>query len=235
MSAVSVSDVTLSYDNLTVAEHVSFDVEFGDYVCIVGENGTGKSTLLKTIVGIHQPKSGHILFDCDIRNGDIGYLPQQTVVRDDFPASVGEIVLSGCLGLLGKRPFFGAEERRIADKNMDLLGISDLKKTSFRELSGGQRQRVLLAKALCCARKILVLDEPVTGLDPLVTADMYSILRLINGEGVTIIMVSHEIGEAVKQASKILHLKHGVEFYGKTEDYLKSSVGKLLTGGGSDA
>ena len=235
MSAVSVSDVTLSYDNLTVAEHVSFDVEFGDYVCIVGENGTGKSTLLKTIVGIHQPKSGHILFDCDIRNGDIGYLPQQTVVRDDFPASVGEIVLSGCLGLLGKRPFFGAEERRIADKNMDLLGISDLKKTSFRELSGGQRQRVLLAKALCCARKILVLDEPVTGLDPLVTADMYSILRLINGEGVTIIMVSHEIGEAVKQASKILHLKHGVEFYGKTEDYLESSVGKLFTGGGSDA
>ena len=235
MSAVSVSDVTLSYDNLTVAEHVSFDVEFGDYVCIVGENGTGKSTLLKTIVGIHQPKSGHILFDCDIRNGDIGYLPQQTVVRDDFPASVGEIVLSGCLGLLGKRPFFGAEERRIADKNMDLLGISDLKKTSFRELSGGQRQRVILAKALCCARKILVLDEPVTGLDPLVTADMYSILRLINGEGVTIIMVSHEIGEAVKQASKILHLKHGVEFYGKTEDYLKSSVGKLFTGGGSDA
>ena len=235
MSAVSVSDVTLSYDNLTVAEHVSFDVEFGDYVCIVGENGTGKSTLLKTIVGIHQPKSGHILFDCDIRNGDIGYLPQQTVFRDDFPASVGEIVLSGCLGLLGKRPFFGAEERRIADKNMDLLGISDLKKTSFRELSGGQRQRVLLAKALCCARKILVLDEPVTGLDPLVTADMYSILRLINGEGVTIIMVSHEIGEAVKQASKILHLKHGVEFYGKTEDYLKSSVGKLFTGGGSDA
>lgn len=235
MSAVSVSDVTLSYDNLTVAEHVSFDVEFGDYVCIVGENGTGKSTLLKTIVGIHQPKSGHILFDCDIRNGDIGYLPQQTVVRDDFPASVGEIVLSGCLGLLGKRPFFGAEERRIADKNMDLLGISDLKKISFRELSGGQRQRVLLAKALCCARKILVLDEPVTGLDPLVTADMYSILRLINGEGVTIIMVSHEIGEAVKLASKILHLKHGVEFYGKTEDYLKSSVGKLFTGGGSDA
>lgn len=235
MSAVSVSDVTLSYDNLTVAEHVSFDVEFGDYVCIVGENGTGKSTLLKTIVGIHQPKSGHILFDCDIRNGDIGFLPQQTVVRDDFPASVGEIVLSGCLGLLGKRPFFGAEERRIADKNMDLLGIFDLKKTSFRELSGGQRQRVLLAKALCCARKILVLDEPVTGLDPLVTADMYSILRLINGEGVTIIMVSHEIGEAVKQASKILHLKHGVEFYGKTEDYLKSSVGKLFTGGGSDA
>lgn len=235
MSAVSVSDVTLSYDNLTVAEHVSFDVEFGDYVCIVGENGTGKSTLLKTIVGIHQPKSGHILFDCDIKNGDIGYLPQQTVVRDDFPASVGEIVLSGCLGLLGKRPFFGAEERRIADKNMDLLGISDLKKTSFRELSGGQRQRVFLAKALCCARKILVLDEPVTGLDPLVTADMYSILRLINGEGVTIIMVSHEIGEAVKQASKILHLKHGVEFYGKTEDYLKSSVGKLFTGGGSDA
>ena len=118
---------------------------------------------------------------------------------------------------------------------MDLLGISDLKKTSFRELSGGQRQRVLLAKALCCARKILVLDEPVTGLDPLVTADMYSILRLINGEGVTIIMVSHEIGEAVKQASKILHLKHGVEFYGRTEDYLKSSVGKLFTGGGSDA
>ncbi len=110
MSAISVCDVTLSYDNLTVAEHVSFDIEFGDYVCIVGENGTGKSTLLKALVGIHQPKHGHILYDCDIKNGDIGYLPQQTVVRNDFPASVEEIVRSGCLGLLGKRPFLSSEE-----------------------------------------------------------------------------------------------------------------------------
>ena len=217
MSAISVCDVTLSYDNLTVAEHVSFDIEFGDYVCIVGENGTGKSTLLKALVGIHQPKHGHILYDCDIKNGDIGYLPQQTVVRNDFPASVEEIVRSGCLGLLGKRPFLS------------------LRKKSFRELSGGQRQRVLLAKALCCARKILVLDEPVTGLDPLVTADMYSILRTINDEGVTVVMVSHEIDDAVKQASKILHLKHGVEFYGSVSDYLKSPVGKLFTGGKTDA
>ena len=123
----------------------------------------------------------------------------------------------------------------IADKNMSLLGISDLRKKSFRELSGGQRQRVLLAKALCCARKILVLDEPVTGLDPLVTADMYSILRTINDEGVTVVMVSHEIDDAVKQASKILHLKHGVEFYGSVSDYLKSPVGKLFTGGKTDA
>ena len=123
----------------------------------------------------------------------------------------------------------------IADKNMSLLGISGLRKKSFRELSGGQRQRVLLAKALCCARKILVLDEPVTGLDPLVTADMYSILRTINDEGVTVVMVSHEIDDAVKQASKILHLKHGVEFYGNVSDYLKSPVGKLFTGGKTDA
>ena len=229
MSAISVCDVTLSYDNLTVAEHVSFDIEFGDYLCIVGENGTGKSTLLKALVGIHQPKHGHILYDCDIKNGDIGYLPQQTVVRNDFPASVEEIVRSGCLGLLGKRPFLSSE------KNMSLLGISGLRKKSFRELSGGQRQRVLLAKALCCARKILVLDEPVTGLDPLVTADMYSILRTINDEGVTVVMVSHEIDDAVKQASKILHLKHGVEFYGSVSDYLKSPVGKLFTGGKTDA
>mgnify|MGYP002571739424 FL=1 len=235
MSAISVCDVTLSYDNLTVAERVSFDIEFGDYVCIVGENGTGKSTLLKALVGIHQPKHGHILYDCDIKNGDIGYLPQQTVVRNDFPASVEEIVRSGCLGLLGKRPFLSSEEKMIADKNMSLLGISGLRKKSFRELSGGQRQRVLLAKALCCARKILVLDEPVTGLDPLVTADMYSILRTINDEGVTVVMVSHEIDDAVKQASKILHLKHGVEFYGNVSDYLKSPVGKLFTGGKTDA
>ena len=124
MSAISVCDVTLSYDNLTVAEHVSFDIEFGDYVCIVGENGTGKSTLLKALVGIHQPKHGHILYDCDIKNGDIGYLPQQTVVRNDFPASVEEIVRSGCLGLLGKRPFLSSEEKMIADKNMSLLGKS---------------------------------------------------------------------------------------------------------------
>lgn len=234
MSAISVCDVTLSYDNLTVAEHISFDIEFGDYVCIVGENGTGKSTLLKTLVGIHQPKRGHILFDCDIKNGEIGYLPQQTAVSNDFPASVEEIVRSGCLGALGKHPFFTAQEKKKADKNLELLGISDLRRKSFRELSGGQRQRVLLAKALCGAQKILVLDEPVTGLDPLVTADMYSILRKINDEGVTVVMVSHEIGEAVKQASKILHLKHGVEFYGSVSDYLKSSVGKLFTGGESD-
>lgn len=235
MSAISVCDVTLSYDNLTVAENISFDIEFGDYVCIVGENGTGKSTLLKALVGIHQPKHGHILYDCDIKNGDIGYLPQQTVVRNDFPASVEEIVRAGCIGLLGKRPFLSSKEKKIAEANMELLGISDLRKKSFRELSGGQRQRVLLAKALCCARKILVLDEPVTGLDPLVTADMYSILRKINDEGVTVVMVSHEIDEAVKQASKILHLKHGVEFFGSVADYLESPVGKLFTGGKTNA
>ena len=232
---LEIRGLSVRYGQIQALDRLDMRVEEGEIISVIGANGAGKSTLLKALVGIHQPKHGHILYDCDIKNGDIGYLPQQTVVRNDFPASVEEIVRSGCLGLLGKRPFLSSEEKMIADKNMSLLGISGLRKKSFRELSGGQRQRVLLAKALCCARKILVLDEPVTGLDPLVTADMYSILRTINDEGVTVVMVSHEIDDAVKQASKILHLKHGVEFYGSVSDYLKSPVGKLFTGGKTDA
>ncbi len=160
MSAISVCDVTLSYDNLTVAEHVSFDIEFGDYVCIVGENGTGKSTLLKALVGIHQPKRGHILYDCDIKNGDIGYLPQQTIVRNDFPASVEEIVRSGCLGLLGKRPFLSSEEKMIADKNMSLLGISGLRKSLFVNFRAGNASAYFLQKRFAAHARFLSLMNP---------------------------------------------------------------------------
>ena len=200
--------MTKAFADRTLFSDVYLRVEGGERIALIGENGTGKSTLLKALVGIHQPKHGHILYDCDIKNGDIGYLPQQTVVRNDFPASVEEIVRSGCLGLLGKRPFLSSEEKMIADKNMSLLGISGLRKKSFRELSGGQRQRVLLAKALCCARKILVLDEPVTGLDPLVTADMYSILRTINDEGVTVVMITHDL-DVANHAKRVLHIRDG--------------------------
>ena len=235
MSAISVCDVTLSYDNLTVAEHISFDIEFGDYVCIVGENGTGKSTLLKTLVGIHQPKRGHILFDCDIKNGEIGYLPQQSAAQKDFPASVSEVVLSGCLASK-KGVFFSKEQKKLAAENMEKLDITDLKDRCYRELSGGQQQRVLLARALCATKKLLLLDEPVTGLDPVVTADFYRIIEKINREyGITVIMVSHDLYSAIKYATHILHMKKGGSFFGTVGEYLESDIYKSFSGGDRNA
>ena len=220
-------NAVLGYEKTPVVEDLSFTVCEGDYLCIVGENGSGKSTLVKTLLGLNPPISGEIKWGGGIKSTQIGYLPQQTVVQKDFPASVWEIVLSGCLSKSGLRPFYNKAEKETARKNIVRLGITDLSGKCYRDLSGGQQQRVVLARALCAADKLLLLDEPVTGLDPVATADMYALIEILNKNGITIIMISHDTGAAVKYASHILHIADEV-FFGTKEEYLNSRQGKIF-------
>ncbi len=230
-------NAALGYEGRIVAQKIDFTVSSGDYLCIMGENGSGKSTLIKAILGLKPQMSGEIKWCGDIAGREIGYLPQQTLVQRDFPASVREIVISGCLSKCSWRPFYTRKEKDLAEKNMKRLGIEGLSKRCYRDLSGGQQQRVLLARALCAAEKMLLLDEPVTGLDPKAQAEMYELIAGLNAEGVTIIMVSHDITAAVKYSSHILHIGRKKQlFFGKTEDYVNSPVGRsfLATEGGDD-
>ena len=231
MSQIECKDVSVKYENQVVLEDISFSIEQGDYLCIVGENGSGKSTLVKTILGLENSKLGQIVFGEGLNKNEIGYLPQQTQAQNDFPASVYEVVLSGCLNSKGFSPFYSMKDKKLANEMIKSLGIENIKRKSFRELSGGQQQRVLLARALCATKKIIILDEPITGLDPTVTREMYSLIKEINKKGITIIMVSHDINFAVNNASKILHLKKNIKFFGNTEDYANSEVGRRFIGG----
>ena len=223
MSQLICSGLTLGYEGHVVLRGLDFSVDAGNYLCIVGENGSGKSTLMKTILGLLKPVSGTIAWGGDLQENEIGYLPQQTVVQKDFPATVQEIVLSGCQGRAGRRPFYNKAEKELARQNMEKMGISSLSRRCYRELSGGQQHRVLLARALCATRKILLMDEPVSGLDPRVTAEMYDLIRRLNREGVTVIMISHDIAAAVRYASHILHIGDEV-FFGTVEEYRQSSL-----------
>lgn len=227
---MNVKNVSLGYDGTVVTEGLNFTVSEGDYLYILGENGSGKSTLIKTLLDLKPQLSGEISMCADVKRNEIGYLPQQTLVQRDFPASVREIVLSGCINRCGLRPFYSKEERSLAADNMEKLGITHLAKRCYRELSGGQQQRVLLARAMCAARKMLLLDEPVTGLDPKATNEMYELIAGLNkNDKITIIMVSHDIHAAVKYASHILHIGSKQMFFGTKKDYLSSSVGKAFT------
>ncbi len=222
-------NIALGYENHIVSQNISFSVARGEYLCIVGENGAGKSTLMKAILELHPPVSGQLSFGDGLKPNKIGYLPQQTSLQRDFPASVQEVVLSGCLNRCGLRPFYNRAERELAHSRMERLGILPLRNRCYRELSGGQQQRVLLARALCATRRLLLLDEPVSGLDPAATADMYAIIRRLNREdGITVVMISHDISSAVREADHILHLSHRPLFFGTTEDYLKSDVAKAF-------
>lgn len=235
MSLLVCKELAFSYEGKTVVSDLNFKVEKGDYLCIVGENGSGKSTLIKGLLKLKQPSNGEIIMRDGLKFNEIGYLPQQTTIQKDFPASVYEVVLSGCLNRLGIKPFFGKEEKRIVNENIERLKLSEIKNKCYRDLSGGQQQRVLLARALCATKKILMLDEPVAGLDPIVTKEMYSIIKKINEEmDITIIMISHDISSAVEYASHILHLKNEQLFFGKTSDYVKSNIGNIFYGGNKD-
>ena len=221
-------DVTLGYEGKSVWEHLSFQVCSGDYVCIVGENGSGKSTLIKSLLGLLRPMSGEIVRAPSLRAGAIGYLPQQTKAQKDFPATVTEVVQSGFLSGKGLRFFYTPKEKSQALMHMGKLGVLELKDRCYRELSGGQQQRVLLARALCATRKMLLLDEPVSGLDPKVTAEMYTLIEKLNREdGITVIMISHDVAAAVRYASHILHIGDTV-FFGTRADYLQSPQGRLF-------
>jgi zinc transport system ATP-binding protein len=228
MPQLSCQNLTLGYEGQTVISDLSFSVNAGDYLCVVGENGSGKSTLIKTILNLKTPMSGQIVTGDGLMPNEIGYLPQQTVVQKDFPASVREVVRSGCLNRIGLRPFYNTEEKQIAEENMEKLGISSLAKRCYCELSGGQQQRTLLARALCATRKILLLDEPAAGLDPKVTAELYALIGKLNKDGITIIIISHDICASIKYASHILHIGVGSAlFFGTTADYLESETGRI--------
>ena len=227
MALITAENLSLVYDKMVVASGVSISINSGDYLCIVGENGSGKSTLMKTLLHLLRPISGKLLEGDGLTFSEIGYLPQQTVIQKDFPASVKEIVLSGCQGHMGLRPFYGKKEKDMARENMKRLGILDLEGRCYRELSGGQQQRVLLARALCATDKLLLLDEPVSGLDPNATSDMYGLIKELNDKGVAIIMISHDIIAAVQYASHILHMGDEI-FFGTKDEYLKSREGRLF-------
>ena len=233
MAQLTCQNLCVGYDGKPVLQDLSFQVFAGDYLCVVGENGSGKSTLMKTILGLQPPISGRILTGDGLRKNEIGYLPQQTVVQKDFPASVREIVLSGCQGRCGSRPFYNKEEKQLALDAMDKMQITQLAKRCYRELSGGQQQRVLLARALCATQKMLLLDEPVSGLDPKVTAEMYALIEKLNCEdGITVIMISHDIAAAVQYASHILHIGDTV-FFGTKDAYLNEFPQAWQKGGGA--
>ena len=207
MAQLICNNLTLGYNSNIVLENVSFSVEKGDYLCIIGENGSGKTTLMKTILRLQKPLQGEISTGDGVLPDEIGYLPQQTQVQRDFPASVWEIVLSGCQSRCGKRPFYNKEEKELARKAMERMEIQDLAKRCYRELSGGQQQRVLLARALCAAQKMLLLDEPVSGLDPSVTQEMYELIEQLHKDGITIMMITHDVEAAKKYATKILKVQ----------------------------
>lgn len=231
MAQIYCQNLTLGYNGRIVLENLHFTVNAGDYLCIVGENGSGKSTLMRTLLNLQPPVSGSVTLGDGLSFKDIGYLPQQTLVQRDFPASVREIVLSGCQSRCGLRPFYNQDEKALAEQAMDKMQIRPLARRCYRELSGGQQQRVLLARALCSARKVLLLDEPVSGLDPKVTAEMYALIEDLNHrEGITIIMISHDIAAAVQYASHILHIGPKV-FWGAKEAYLQSDMLVLARGG----
>ena len=233
MAQLTCQNLCVGYDGKSVLQDLDFEVFAGDYLCSVGENGSGKSTLMKTILGLLSPISGRILTGDGLRKNEIGYLPQQTVVQKDFPASVREIVLSGCQGRCGSRPFYNKEEKQLALDAMDKMQITQLAKRCYRELSGGQQQRVLLARALCATQKMLLLDEPVSGLDPKVTAEMYALIEKLNCEdGITVIMISHDIAAAVQYASHILHIGDTV-FFGTKDAYLNEFPQAWQKGGGA--
>ena len=230
MAQITCKNLTLGYENRAIQENLNFSINAGDYLCIVGENGSGKSTLMTTLLHLQPPISGTIELGDGLHKNEIGYLPQQTLVQRDFPASVNEIVLSGCQGRCGWRPFYNKEDKEIARKAMEKMMIQDLQDRCYRELSGGQQQRVLLARALCAAKKILLLDEPVSGLDPKVTAEMYQLIEDLNKKDeMTIIMISHDIEAAVRFATHILHIGEHC-FFGTKKQYLESSLGRHFIG-----
>ena len=235
MALIRCENVSIGYEGQTVVKDLSFQIDAGDYLCIVGENGSGKSTLVKSLLGLKSVEKGQIVFGDGLRQNEIGYLPQQTDVQKDFPASVYEVVLSGRLNSRGIRPFYTSADKKTAFEKMKMLGISDLSRQCFRDLSGGQKQRVLLARALCATKTLLLLDEPVTGLDPIVTAEFYELIQRINKEsGIAVVMVSHDIESAVKYATHILHLQEKVLFFGTAGAYQKSRVEQTFLGGGAD-
>lgn len=231
MAFIECKNAAFGYEGKAAVDQLNFKVEEGNYLCIVGENGSGKSTLMKGILGLINPMEGEMTLSDGLKKNEIGYLPQQSEVQKNFPASVFEVVISGRLNRLGRKIFYTKKDRKEALDKMEMMGILDLKNQSYQELSGGQRQRVLLARALCATQKVLLLDEPVTGLDPATTREMYRCIRELNQDhGIAVIMISHDIDMAVQEATHILQLAETQVFFGTAKEYERSKVGKVWMG-----
>ena len=223
--------VSYSYNGKEAVSDVSFTVCEGDYLCVLGENGSGKSTLAKLLLNLIKPESGKITYT-NLKNTEIGYLPQTTIIEHDFPASVYEVILQGRCNKLGKKFFYSASDRKTVEEKIKILGIDDIRNKNFTGLSGGQKQRVLLARALCATEKLLILDEPVSGLDPIVTSEMYDIIERLNKENrIAVIMISHDTKTVAKYANKILHLNKRAEFFGNTAEYINTELYHHFLGG----
>ena len=233
MALIAMKDVTIAFEGAVAVDRVSLEAERGDYLVIVGENGSGKSTLMRAMLGLVKPRSGRIVYGDGLVKNRIGYLPQQTAAQRDFPASVEEVVLSGCVNRMGRRFFYGRVEKEKALNNMRLLDIERMRKKSYRTLSGGQQQRALLARALCATDAILLLDEPVTGLDPAAAQEFYDVIRELNRvHRVAVVMVSHDIGGALRDANKVLVMDRGMDFFGSAAEYRERfTEGKVSANG----
>lgn len=216
---LSVKNLSIDYDGKKIAENICFDVEEGDFLVIFGENGSGKTSVIKSLLGIKSNREGKIEFLSGLRENEIGYLPQLADNQKSFPASVNEVVLSGCLNKMGAIPFYRKKEKERAENAMEMLGIKSLKKESFGSLSGGQKQRVLLARALCATSRLILLDEPVSGLDPYAAADFYEMICKINQSGIAVVMVSHDIHSSLSVAKHVLELGSKEIFYGTPLEY----------------
>ena len=235
MALINCENLSIGYNRYGIVEGLCFSVNAGDFLCIVGENGSGKSTLLKSILGLNRPISGKIEFGDGLDGKKIGYLPQQTAVQRDFPASAYEIVLSGTLNSGAWRPFYTAKQKKLALDSMERMGVAHLKDRCFRSLSGGQRQRILLARAICATERLIVLDEPVAALDVDATRDMYAAIESLNRDGIAVIMVSHDTEEALRRATHVLHVSHRPKFFGTASEYRETDLYRRMTGGGKNA
>lgn len=236
MALIKCENLKLGYEGQVILENINFELNGGEYLCIIGENGAGKSTLVKALLKLKKTMGGSIELGDGLRAREIGYLPQQTLAQKDFPASVFEVVISGRLNNLSFLPFYTKADKEDAMDKMRLMGVDTLKNKCYNDLSGGQQQRVLLARAMCATKKVILLDEPATGLDPIVTAEFYELISKINKDmGITVIMVSHDMDATLKYASHIMYLSQDKVFYGSKEEYLESEVGmKYATGEGAE-
>ena len=221
MAILTLKDLSIGYGSHAIVENINLEIKSGEFVCVIGENGSGKTTLMKTLLGLIPPISGKIIRGDKLTTHDIGYMPQISSAQRDFPASVNEIVLSGFIGKTGIFPFYNKMHRAVADEAMRRLGILNLKNRCYRELSGGQQQRVLLARALCATNKLILLDEPASGLDTQAAEEMYRTVQTVNRDGVTVIMILHDTDTALRCASSIIHVGHEV-FFGSPDEYLKT-------------
>lgn len=232
MPLIKVKELVIGYDQKLLTKPLNFEINSGDYICIIGENGAGKSTLVKTLLGLNNKLSGEIVLNQALKVKEIGYLPQQSMIQREFPASVLEVVLSGYLNQCGLRPFYNKKERKGAIENLEKLGIKQLKETCYRELSGGQQQRVLLARALCATQKLILLDEPTAGLDPIATKELYALTKRINQEmDITVIMVTHDVKVVPEVATHVLYLEQDTVFFGTLNEFNEIYQGQVFLGG----